>query len=197
MRKLLFIFVIGFIISSGAAYATNIYVEGAGSYGNYADAKTMAAGFFGFGFPLTDNVNFYARGLYGEASTSQNGQYTDKSKILGALGVVEYAYYFRNAPVHIGLSASAGAGYVRAEIAKLDEGSDKLVKHGDSSPYLGAWVGPKLICTQRITVFALAGYQGAVSFQGPLQGKSVQGFQFLAGVTVTLNGANSSITEEY
>ena len=132
------------------------------------------------------------------ASTSKDGQYTDQSKLYGALGVIEYAYFPRlNFPVHIGFSASVGAGYVRAEISKRDETLMKLVKHSDSSPYLGAWIGPKFICTQRITVFTLAGYQSAVSFTGPLQGKSVQGIQVLAGVTVTLNGTNDSITEEY
>ena len=210
MKKLLVLTAVVLMVSTGAAHATNYYLEGIGAYGSYADAKSMATGMFGFGGSVNEYVNIYARSFFG--STSSGKAPTQKaSKLIGGMGVVDCSYFFKtDFPLHFGLTAALGAGYGRAEIK--DETTTKMVDDGtgtgtkvlkgyqtfsDNSPIIGAWGGFKVICTQRFTLFAEAGYLSYIAFQDKLTDRSVQGAQFLFGVTYTLCGSNSRVDEGY
>lgn len=203
MKTLSSLCVVLMMISSAAANAATFYLEGIGSYGTYGDAKSMPSGMIGFGTAVSDYINVYARGFYGGSSSTTLVSGFEKKKkysVKGGMGVVDCTYYFQSdLPVRIGLTGSAGVGYASVEI-KDEKHLDMMMNYkslSDSAPILGGWAGVRLECTQRITLFALGGYQQCVGFGGDLTDASVGGVSFLFGVTVTLGDVNSPITRGY
>ena len=205
VKKLFFLNAMLMVLATGAAHATNYYVEGIGAYGSYADANSMVSGMVGFGGSINEYVNIYARTFYG--STSSGTAPTQKeSKLIGGMGVVDATYYFKyDFPIRLGLTAALGAGYGRAEIkdentTKIDPGTgtaEGYHTYSDTSPVIGAWGGFKFVCTQRFTLFTEAGYMSYIAFQDKLTDRKVNGVQFLFGMTYTLCGENTRLDQGY
>jgi len=181
---------------SGVADASNMYVEGMGSYGSYSDANSMPGGVFGLGCSINDNINFYGQGFYGTMSSKSADVTTKESTISGFMGVIEYTY-LPISSVPVLLSASAGFGMAFVDIGTRSVLTDNMEKLSDQSPYAGVWLGGKYIFTQHIMITASVGYVDAFYLRGNLLNKSVMGPQFLMGVTFTLGGVNSAIEEGF
>jgi hypothetical protein len=175
------------------AYAGNVYLEANGTYGDYGDAKTMLGYGAGLGYQVAPRINAWFHFLNGSATTTVNGVKTVEYEHMIWYASGEYNYQIGNLPLY-GI-ASLGAGVSRM---RIDHKYDPtLTKGSDMGFFTGGWIGARYHLTQRLGLFALAGYQMSSQFQGKLESAKIQGYQLQVGVTATVFGKNSAADDEY
>jgi hypothetical protein len=212
-RIILFAFLVMTIIP-GIAYANNFYIEGLGNYGDYKDLKKMTGYGAGIGMSITPQINaFFKFYMASGGKTSQyyygtpgaSDLYKDNYKYEQKVWMVtgDYNIPFRSIPMVFVLSGGAGLCDVSA---KYD--SEKLITtygnpvnpnsdYQENGIFLGAWVGARYYISQKLGVYALAGYQMATGFKGDFNGAKINGWQLMMGVTYTFIGDNASLTSGY
>lgn len=201
MKKLFFLIIAALVMLPASAFAGNVYLEGSGTYGSFNYAGTMTGFSGGLGYNFIPDVNLYAKYLSGTGST------IDSSKVKTAaykheifMGAVEYNYQIMNLPVF--WSNSIGAGMADITVSMLDPAKDlnaptKLYDKNEAGLYLVFATGVRYHVSQHVGIYATAGYQMVTGFKKDLINRSVNGYQLCAGVSFTIWGQNSSITEGY
>ena len=176
------------------AQAGNMYIDGYGTYGDFKDAGTMPGIGVGLGYTFMPNTNFYVKYLYGAAS-DYNATVNNTAEFwhMVWMGNIEYDLRIMMLPLYV--TASAGVGYAYMKIDPLTSVDGKNGTEG--AFYYGFTTGVRYHLTQHTGVFGTVGYQAVTGFPKKLINSTVAGYQLTAGVSFTIKGKNSSLTEGY
>ncbi len=188
MKKIIMLFAIWFASMSAAAAA--VYVDGMGAYTGAGDAKNQFGFGFGAGLSITDNVNVLARGIMNSVTKNANDPNETRYYYNMIMGAVEYAYGFKEVPLLWTSSAGVGMGMVRVQLDIVDN------EFSDNGICIAGWTGLTYVATQHVAPFIQVGYHKSF-FNSDFKGENISGFQFLAGVRITLLGGNRAIGGGY
>lgn len=200
------------MITVPAYSALRISIEPTFGYSTPGDFDPMVVYGGGIGFDIYDNLELgyrYLRGSKTDLGGTNIPQYTtnaindDKTWKLESHNVFcEYRYLI---PFGFPLSITAGGslGYTKASV-KTDWGpsyTDTLInvyEKNDSGIAYSISAGLQFDVTQKISIFAQAGYQGTVYGDKYITEKiSTNGMQYLFGVKFNIWGVNKAMYEDY
>ena len=182
-------------VTFSQTYAGNIYIEGAGSYGDYGDAKKMAGFGVGLGYQVVPRFNAWFHFLNGSATTFQSGEKTAEYE--HKIGYVSCEYMYPVSAIPLYWTTSLGAGIPSMKIYRFNNADSTVIKKKDYGFFAGIWTGARYHFTQHVGAFALVGYEMMTQFQNKLSSSKIQGYQFQAGITATVFGKNSPVDDEY
>jgi hypothetical protein len=201
----------------GIAYADNFYIEGLGNYGDYKDLKKMTGYGAGIGMSITPQINAffkfyiasggktyeYSQNPYAMTADfySDNVQYEQKVWMITG----DYNIPFRAFPLVFVVSGGAGLCDVsyKYDSTRLtyNYGPNPAASPGkdyqEMGIFLGAWGGARYYVSQKLGIYALAGYQMATGFKEDFADAKISGWQIMMGVTYTFIGDNASLTSGY
>lgn len=108
---------------------------------------------------------------------------------------VEYLYPLYNIPLNLKISGGGGVGYFRKdEPARFGAFIDysKTMTHSATAPFIFMNAGVSYIVSQRVSVFADAGYHYSL-MQEEWMSDPLAGIQINAGVTIAVTGMNREL----
>ncbi len=189
MKRIYIILMI--LFATAVSASANVFIEGFGAYTMAGDAKNESGPGMGLGYAVTENVNVFARGVFNSVTLNADKPNREKYSYRMFMGIVEYAYYFRDTP--LAWINSAGLG---ASSTGVDFRLPGVESKQETGLTIAAWTGLVYVATQHISPFIEAGYHKSF-YSADFSGSNISGFQLLAGVRITVFGRNRTIDSDY
>ncbi len=186
MKKILLtlFFCMASIQLAGAA----VFFEGMGGYTTVSDADNMYGFGVGAGIRVTDNINFFIRGVFNSRTNNPDDVDEEKFSHMMMMGSIEYIYHLPTVP--FAFTGFFSLGYTETEIEKP---AATLEDSGVGMTFGG---GVIYLLTQHISPILTIGYHRSF-YQTDLKSKNIGGFQILLGVRATIFGRNKPIDQGY
>lgn len=179
-----------FVASCAPVHAA-LLIDGMGAYTMTGDAENQPGFGAGIGCTVTGNVNVFLKAVGGSTTErADSPRQVDYSHSM-FMGVVQYGYQIPGVPLT--WNTSLGLGASRTEIEYKDPGTALKEETGIA---FAAWTGLMLAATQHIGPFLEVGYHRSV-YDRDFKDDTIGGFQFFAGIRLTLFGKNRSIFADY
>ncbi len=184
MKKL---FLTIFIILSGITSSFAVFfIDGQGNYSATGDYEAVSGGALGFGFSLTDDINFLVKAAM-ETNKENKGKTNELDyeydRITGGIEYIpsidfldQYRFFWRT-------SINLGAAMFESEMPEVDD-SDK----SDMGFHLSIWTGLQFNFTQNIAPFFDVGYHKTYFTMGSGD-LSISGWQLALGVRFYIGGS--------
>jgi hypothetical protein len=195
VKKIAYVVLAILMCLPGFAQAMNVYVEGGGHYGNYADAKKMSGFAGGIGVGIAQNTNIYLKYFRATGSEKNSGTKPFKYQEDTWFAAGEYNYPIKTIPIM--WTSSLGVGYSRAKIHKYSVVMPFSNEKDDSGIFMGAWTGIRYIFSQRLSIYSLIGYHRIMGMKGDMINNKIQGFQIALGITATIRGENNELESDF
>ncbi len=186
MKKIFF--VLSIIFFTAAASHAAFYVDGIGAYVDAGDFKSQLGYGGGFGFGITDNLNFAARVL--SSSRTDNVNLPDEKQyelftVFAGVDFIPVIPFFEK--YQLTWNTSILGGMSEASFSYRESTDNDTIDSDDMGVGFAVWTGPHFNMTQYVSLYMEVGYQYSV-FQNKFQDESIYGLQAIVGLRISLFG---------